>query len=222
MNDTIYTIPINDVFMPKKGCPICTMRNLLEERCIEYILGAAMMEPDVRIRTNKYGFCKDHFDIMYSRKNKLALALMLESHLEEVSQKKIKKSAHSKKGESLHKTCFVCNEIDSALLKMISTIFSVYQSDIDFKTTFREQEYFCLPHYNLLCTKSFEYLNKKYQPMFIEDITKITQNYAQGLLNDVHEFKNMFDYRNANVSATPNAKSSIENTIAFLTSRNVK
>lgn len=27
-----------------------------------YITGAAMMEPDVRLETNRLGFCKEHFD----------------------------------------------------------------------------------------------------------------------------------------------------------------
>ena len=61
MQDSIYTIPVSEVFDPKCGCPICAMRNMLENRCIEYIMGAAMMEPDVRIETNKTGFCKEHF-----------------------------------------------------------------------------------------------------------------------------------------------------------------
>ena len=55
MRDSIYTIPISEVFEPRKGCPICSIRNTLEQRCVEYIMGAAMMEPDVRIETNPLG-----------------------------------------------------------------------------------------------------------------------------------------------------------------------
>lgn len=87
MQDSIYTIPVSEVFDPKCGCPICAMRNMLENRCIEYIMGAAMMEPDVRIETNKTGFCKEHFDKMLKARNRLSLALMLESHLAEVREK---------------------------------------------------------------------------------------------------------------------------------------
>ena len=53
MKDTIYTIPVSEVFEPKEGCPLCRMRDTLEERCLEYIMGAAMMEPDVRQDTNR-------------------------------------------------------------------------------------------------------------------------------------------------------------------------
>ena len=87
MLDSIYTIPIKDVFEPKDGCPICRLRDTLETRCIEYILGAAMMEPDIRIMTNEQGFCRKHFNMMFKNKNKLSLALILESHLDTISTK---------------------------------------------------------------------------------------------------------------------------------------
>ena len=56
MKETIYTIPINEAFEAKCGCPLCTLRRKLERDSVEYIMGAAMMEPDVRIETNKRGF----------------------------------------------------------------------------------------------------------------------------------------------------------------------
>ena len=86
MRDSIYTIPISEVFEPKCGCPICQMRDTLEERSVEYIMGAAMMEPDVRMETNKKGFCSFHFNQMLRRKNRLSLALILESRLMEITE----------------------------------------------------------------------------------------------------------------------------------------
>ena len=32
MKETICTIPINDIFMPKCGCPFCRMESMLEEQ----------------------------------------------------------------------------------------------------------------------------------------------------------------------------------------------
>ena len=64
MRESIYTIPLNDVFGEQDGCPICRMRKMLEGRCIEYIMGAAMMEPDVRVETNRWGFCWEQLSAM--------------------------------------------------------------------------------------------------------------------------------------------------------------
>ena len=58
MEEKIYTIPVNEAFDKKCGCPFCTLFSELEQTELESILGAAMMEPDTRIETNKKGFCK--------------------------------------------------------------------------------------------------------------------------------------------------------------------
>ena len=117
MRDNIYTIPVSEVFEPKCGCPICRMRDMLEKRCIEYIMGAAMMEPDIRIETNKAGFCTDHFQMMLGQKNRLSLALMLESHLAELRKNgyrdildKAKARPRKRIGmKTVNDTCFVCD-----------------------------------------------------------------------------------------------------------------
>ncbi len=64
MRESILTIPINEVFEPREGCPICAMRNTVEQHICEYIMGAAMMEPDVREETNALGFCHTHFNCL--------------------------------------------------------------------------------------------------------------------------------------------------------------
>ena len=80
MREDITSIPVSEVFEPKDGCPICCMRNLLEQRVAEYITGAAMMEPDVRIETNKLGFCYDHYRLILKQRNRLGVALMNRSN----------------------------------------------------------------------------------------------------------------------------------------------
>ena len=55
MRQDICTIPVSEVFEPKDGCPLCRLRDVLEQRMTEYITGSAMMEPDVRIDTNQIG-----------------------------------------------------------------------------------------------------------------------------------------------------------------------
>ena len=85
MSEKIFTIPINEAFDGHDGCPMCRLRSALEENTLSCTLGAAMMEPDVRIKMNAAGFCREHLSALRSMKNKLALALILESHLADVS-----------------------------------------------------------------------------------------------------------------------------------------
>lgn len=56
MRYDITNIPVGEIFEEKDGCPICRLRNKLEQRAVEYITGAAMMEPDIRMETNRLGF----------------------------------------------------------------------------------------------------------------------------------------------------------------------
>ena len=87
--DMNFTIPVNEAFEasaadPGCGCPLCALARKLEADELDLILGASMMEPDVRIKTNRQGFCRTHYDLMFVRKNRLGMALTLESHLAEL------------------------------------------------------------------------------------------------------------------------------------------
>ena len=82
MREDITSIPISDVFEPRDGCPICRMRNLLEERVADYITGPAMMEPDVRIETNKQGFCFTHYRMMLSGRSRLSVAQSVAANID--------------------------------------------------------------------------------------------------------------------------------------------
>ena len=48
-----------------------------------------MMEPDVRMETNRLGFCKAHFDLVLSRGSQLSVALIFREPLERDRRKLI-------------------------------------------------------------------------------------------------------------------------------------
>ena len=157
MRESILTIPVTDIFEPKCGCPICRLRDTLEQRTVEYIMGAAMMEPDVRMETNKLGFCKTHFEQMRACKNRLSLALMLQSHLQDMqkhifTRKKMfeGKTVKQKKVSAVNNECFVCSKVDWGMSRILVTLFEMYVQQRDFRDLFAQQEMLCLPHYDLL------------------------------------------------------------------------
>ena len=39
MKETIVTIPINELFAPKCGCPACRMESMLERQYVNFITG---------------------------------------------------------------------------------------------------------------------------------------------------------------------------------------
>ncbi len=228
--EQIYTIPINETFDAHRGknecgCPVCALYKKLQESELDIILGASMMEPDIRIMTNKEGFCGTHFDMMFTKKNRLGLALMMESHLdrvkEEIKDKALpsliagKGTAPMKSIERLKKSCYICRRIDHHLKNMISTIVLLFQSDAEFVKKFREQPYFCLPHYSELVNYAKNKLSKKEFSDFYSDISNLELNYLDSLRGDVSHFCKKFDYRYQD-EPWYNSKDAVERTIKFL------
>ncbi len=227
MRESLLTIPINEILEPLCGCPICRMRNMLEQRTLEYIMGAAMMEPDVRIETNKTGFCHTHFSMMAERKNRLSLALMLQSHLEHLeenlfSKKKLFEAKDSRKNKlsTINESCFVCDKIELGMNMFMKTLFEMFSKDENTRELFLKQEYICLPHYEMLSNTAPNYLSKKEISRFNEAVTSLAKNYITELHSDVSKYCSMYDYRNTGKDADwGNSKDSIERAILFLTSR---
>lgn len=231
MRDSIYTIPISEVFEPKCGCPICRMRDMLEQRCVEYIMGAAMMEPDVRIETNRLGFCADHFEMMLHQKNRLSLALMLESHLKSLREggyKELQKKAAAKPAKragmsTVNDTCFVCGQISGVLGTMLNTVVHQWLKEEEFRTLFAQQEFVCLPHAELLLQAGHDGLPKKLYPAFSEQVISLLDRHIEEVGADVSHFCRMFDYRNASPDADwGNSRDSIERAILLLSTRDFR
>lgn len=213
MRNDICTIPVNEVFETVDGCPICRMRHTVEEHILDYIMGAAMMEPDVRIETNRLGFCPDHLDKMMARRGRLSLALMLDTHLEDV--KKIIKNEN--KAKELEKSCFICQKIEWGMSRMIETVCRSYETDRDFRNLFDAQEVFCLSHYNLLNSASDKKTMRKYHREFKKSLYDTTSAYLETLEADLKKYCSMYDYRNNGEEADwGNSRDSVERTVEFL------
>ncbi len=222
MREDICSIPVNDVFRPKDGCPFCRMRDMLEDRMATYITGAAMMEPDVRIETNRLGFCEEHFNQILARGSRLSVALILESLLNEVNSQVFSdgKTSLKKAAAAVHarqESCFVCENIETNTRHLVQNTLKLWQSDPDFRRLYAEQPYICLPHYGMALDAA-QKLPKKDQTAFVEETTRLTKSYLEELSGDVTHFCRMFDYRSAG-GDWGNSKDAIERAIAWLTAR---
>ena len=221
--EKIYTIPVNEAFDAciedsEKGCPFCEMYKTLEEKELEIILGASMMEPDIRIKTNEAGFCDKHFSKMLKRKNRLSLALMLESHLAHLSKEASGMNSLKRIG-NINDSCYICSRIDHQFEKMIETAVWLYENDRDFKVKLEKQSCFCMHHYHKLLTVGKNKLSKKKYPEFESLTEKVNMNYLEALQKDVSWFCKKFDYRYKD-EPWGDAKDAPERAIKFLTGFN--
>lgn len=224
MKENICTIPVNEIFEETGGCPICRMRNLIEEKYIDYITGAAMMEPSIRVVTNKVGFCEKHFNQMLGYGHqRLPICLMLETHVGYIADNMLK--APDKKSlaqlEQLEKSCFVCDYIENHLSRALDTLYRSYKNEEDFRALFASQEYICLPHYRRLVTEGKKTLGPKYNE-FCEKAHELTLNQCRKLERQMKGFEDAFDHRNAGKPMAEESRDSIERSVLFITSREAK
>lgn len=229
MAETIYTIPINEAFDLRDGCPICRLRAELETTSLEYVMGAAMMEPDVRKETNRLGFCHAHLEKMIGMKNRLSLALLLESHLAQVQSLLDKPAPEGKKlfgakkdpgaFSEIHRasqTCYVCHRVESFYEKYLSNIMHLWKSDEVFRRKFSEQPFFCLEHAGVLLNIAAAELDSKKLAVFNAALIGIMRSYAENLREDLSGFAKSFDHRNAGKPLTDSERRSVERTAVFL------
>ena len=226
--EQIFTIPVNEEFDACRddrslGCPFCKLYRRLQRDEIDIILGASMMEPDIRIKTNELGFCNKHFSIMLGRKRMLGMGLILESHLAEVNAKISKRAILKDPSapsvallDKLNGDCYVCSRINKNLDAMISTAVYLYENDDDFKTKFKAQPYFCIPHYTRLLSYASKKMPKRLFSEFFAAAQELEERYASELKGDVSWFCKKFDY---NYEQEPwyNSKDSVMRSVKFLT-----
>jgi hypothetical protein len=225
--EQIYTIPVGEAFdlvgeKPECGCPFCVLYKKLQNDEIDIILGASMMEPDIRIKTNEQGFCLSHYNIMLRRKRMLGMGLMMESHLAELRKNAFTKGLLGPKPtgsiaalSELEASCYVCGRINKNLSAMIATAVYLFESDVDFPKRFAGAPYFCLPHYRMMLDYASKKMNKKKFRDLYDVAYGINEKYLKSLEGDVSWFCKKFDYRYGE-EPWYNSKDSVKRAVRFL------
>ncbi len=216
MKEHIYTIPVIDAFSEKSECPFCNMRKSLDNDAVEYILGPAYMSDDVRLETDKLGFCKEHIKKMYDKQNRLGVALMLDTHLKKINadfeklfekflNSRTKKSFFKKKSQTeneisayinnITKSCYVCNRIEDNFERYVDTFFYMWKNKPEIKDYVKNSDGFCLEHFSLLLQKGEKLLSEEQYFEFCDMILPIQKKNFERLEEEVQWFINKFDYK---------------------------
>lgn len=227
--EQIYTIPVNEAFdtsreKPERGCPLCALYHRLEENELDRILGASMMEPDIRIETNRLGFCHPHYRKMLKMGQRLSMALTLESHLDRLRQE-ISGGGLSFRGGTpaseriarLERECYICRRIEFDFSRMTETVVLLWDRDPAFREKFAAQPWFCLPHYRRLLDTAGHELGRRRAAEFCGEAQTLELRYFDQLRQDVSWFCKKFDYRFAD-EPWYQSKDAIERAVAFLCS----
>ncbi len=218
MKEQLYTIPLMDAFHSEDECPFCFLERNLEQNALEFILGTAYMESDIRETTDREGFCRRHLKYMYDYGNSLGNALMLKTHYQLLNRELKEQIAHfsagkrnpfhsiSKKGTSsgnsivswIHQkrnSCYLCNYVSNTYQRYLDTFFHLYRKDPEFHTLIAEGKGFCLHHFGELMELSESKMNTHEKESFYPMIFSVMERNMKRLEEDLSWFVNKFDYR---------------------------
>ena len=212
MKETLYSIPVNDIFDTPCECPICLMKKKLDDECVEFAMGPSYMEDDIRLTTDEVGFCAHHMQMMYDFENRLGLGLIINTHMlnvikkiEPLQKKGLKQGGLFSKKESfplldylkkVNGSCFLCKRRDDIFDRYISTTFYLYDTDEAFRTKMKKCSGFCMEHYALLLEKAPMYLSSQKLSDFLSFLNTKFLDEMKRMQGEVSWFIDKFDYRN--------------------------
>jgi len=222
LKETIYTTPVTEAFgeCGEGDCPFCIMYNKLDENSIDFVMGPSYMEEDVRMETNKTGFCGSHMAAMYNRSNRLGLALMTHTHLMQLNhdlnallknldydakkglfKKGKKQTAPNETSDYLKKlkdSCYICDRTNKIFDRYIDTYFYLWGKNDDFIETAKHCGGFCLNHFFVLLETAEKKLSASDYADFLRITIPLQLNGLKTLEEDLDWFTKKFDYRNTN------------------------
>ena len=216
MKEHIYTIPVIDGFNAGGECPFCNMYHKLDTDAVEYMLGASYMEDDIRMETDKKGFCREHYKKMFAMQNRLGLSLMLHTHLKKINSEleaTYKNMAYTGKRSfffqnsepqenkvaslvnGFTQNCYICDRSENSFKQYLETFFYLWKNDSEIIDMVKNGNGFCLEHFSVLISTAEKKLNATEFKNFCEIIIPKQMEILKALEGDLDWFIQKFDYR---------------------------
>lgn len=218
MKYQLDTIPVWDAYKTDCECPLCLLKKQNEEMYVDSFLGASVMEPDTRVEVNEKGFCATHYQHLFAQRNRLGLALMTHTYMQEVNKKvnavlasggaptggmfaklKKKSSENARLGGQIRtrmEKCILCERLDYTIRRYAYTLVHLYSSDSAFKKAFEASKGLCLEHLALVCDMAQEHLCAKECAAFLQVLARVQAENLARLEKELEWFTLKFDYRN--------------------------
>ena len=219
----IATFPLMEAFRAADECPFCNLERSAEQHAISFILGSAYMEDDIREATDKTGFCRHHYKMMYDYGNRLGSAWILSTHMKKLNDELAKELKNFVPGKTsmlgrMKKTdmsdgnapqtplgvwikkktdsCYVCDHFNEIYGRYLDVFFDMLKKDPEFQELFKQSKGFCLPHFGDLMEAAEKRLNDAQKKELYPQIFSMMQEHMERVQKDVAWFVEKNDYRN--------------------------
>ena len=221
MTESLYTIPVNEAFAAGSECPLCALRIRYEDQIIGNLMQSAYMEPDCRIHTNRLDFCAHHNQLLFSRQNRLGMALMTQTHLQELISRlnqipftenglcrtfplfRRKGKAGKNPADCVRKLisgCALCDRVNETMARYLQTILHLWDSSEEFQALFTSSKGFCLPHFADLLEAAGKRFSGEKAFRFSHELSELEKKSLRRIESELDWFTQKFDYRNQDKS----------------------
>lgn len=224
MGYNISTMHLWRLFNGDCECPMCKLKQKTENDICELYLSEAVMEDAERAKVNKYGFCKEHYDLLYSGQNKLGLALQSSTRLKTLDNliKPVDVKGAVKTAKKLREnitTCVICDRIEFNMKRYFETVCKLYGDDEKFRKQFLTIKGFCYPDYVRLVENSPK--AGKYAKELLEVLYQKQKESAKEVMKNLEDFENAFDYRSKGLPTKTASQALIQTRVKFYGEKSV-
>ena len=214
----ISTMHIWRLFNGDCECPMCKLKQKTENDICELYLSEAVMEDAERAKVNKYGFCKEHYDLLYSGRNKLGLALQSNTRLKTLDKliKPVDVKSAVKTAKKLREEisgCIICDRIEYNMKRYFETVARLYGDDDRFRKQFCSIKGFCYPDYVRLVENAPK--AGKYAKEFLEVLYQKQKESAEEVLKNLEDFAFAFDYRSSSLPSKTASQALLQTRVKF-------
>ncbi len=211
----LETIPVWEAMEWKRECPLCALERKTEREEIDRALGPGVMEPDVRIRFNRVGACREHQRMLYAQQNRLSHALLTDSlvkqRLETLTElrQRLETDGRGKPGlftktspvdaataklKQMGAHCVVCEAVAAHMARYRYTFLHLWNTDGHFRAAWKESKGVCLPHALALLEDSRDSLPPAKRLAFADEALGMLTEQLSNDGADVERFTRKFDY----------------------------
>ena len=227
---------VHDAYREGGECPLCSLAEAAERACLASFQSGRVMEPSARVRTNETGFCPDHLRALYAGENRLGLALMLHTHLQEkraVLRGALEgileaSGAGRKNGTRLdalvaslaagRDACVVCESLAKDLDRYAFTIVYLWQKDPEFPPVLRASRGFCVSHFLEVLAEAREVLGADALGDWLREVVPLMTASIDRLEAEVGGFIQLFRASNRSLG-TDEERTALARTVQKLAGR---
>jgi hypothetical protein len=174
------------------------------------------MEPNVRVQTNRQGFCPTHSRQLYEGEGKLGLSLVVHTRLQHLLPEigstldavvrasegrnvKDRVAAAAAPLSGLHDSCFICGLVRADSERYILTILYLWSKDPGFPPVFRASKGFCIPHFLTVLDRASKSMRADRFRRWLAEAIPLMKESLEGLEKELRAFSQLHQAGNVSL-----------------------